>query len=242
MTHITYLDEQFPVFPSTAYALTEEANGLLAVGGNLDSNTLISAYSKGIFPWYSPDDPLLWWSPSPRMTLSPQNVHYPRSLKKLARKSPFHITIDRAFSDVIGHCATTERHDQPGTWISSDMIAAYERLHTLGYAHSVEAWSENTLVGGLYGVTIGRAFFGESMFSLKSGASKIAFASLCEQLKHWQFQLIDCQIHSPLLASFGAEEITRKAFETKLAQATRFDTKTDWISHWTLSENGFDGS
>lgn len=242
MTQIPYLDEESPVFPPTDQALGTEPNGLLAVGGNLQPGTLLAAYAKGIFPWYSPGEPILWWSPSPRMALGPDAAHFSKSLKKFARKKPFRISVDQAFEQTISHCANTERPGQQGTWISEEMREAYLRLHALGYAHSVEAWNEDTLVGGLYGIALGGAFFGESMFCLQTGASKIAFASLCKQLADWEFSIIDCQVYTPLLASFGASEISRSDFETKLAKAQSKEHTFNWARHWTLGEFGFDGS
>lgn len=242
MTHITYLDDESPVFPPTRLALTEEPVGLLAVGGNLEPKTLEQAYSRGIFPWFSPGEPILWWSPSPRMSLSPSEVHISRSLRKLARKKPFRITVDAAFERVIKQCATASRPGQQGTWISDEMGEAYVELHNLGIAHSIESWSGNELVGGLYGVSLGAAFFGESMFSHRSGASKLAFASLCTQLKLWGFTMIDCQVHTPLLASFGAVEISRDIFESRLNDATNKTMQFDWPLDWSLPECGFDGS
>ncbi len=242
MTYIPYLDDESPIFPPTANALSEEPNGLLAVGGNLEPQTLLRAYTLGIYPWFSPGEPILWWSPSPRMALSPSDAHFSRSLKKLARKQPFIITVDEAFSQVINQCSVTKRKDQQGTWISSEMQDAYQALHRLGYAHSIEAWRDGRLVGGLYGLAIGTAFFGESMFSTESGASKIAFASLCVQLVKWSFSIIDCQVHTPLLESFGASELERIEFETLLAKAIQEKESFNWKTHWALNESGYDGS
>jgi len=242
MTHIPYLDDESPVFPPTSLALSEEPNGLLAVGGNLEPNTLFSAYSKGIFPWFSPGEPILWWSPSPRMSLSPNEAHFSRSLKKLARKQPFRISVDQSFEQVIAHCAAAARPGQEGTWISDEMQDAYLTLHELGIAHSIESWCGDQLVGGLYGVGIGAVFFGESMFSTQTGASKLAFASLCSQLKIWEFDMIDCQIHTPLLASFGAHEIDRVEFESRLTKAVDKKAPFNWPTNWSLPECGFDGS
>jgi len=165
------------------------------------------------------NQPILWWSPSPRMILHPQDAHFSRSLRKLSRKKLFTISVNQAFNNVIDHCAQVERPDQDGTWITEDIREAYITLHDKGYAHSIEAWQNGKLVGGLYGIALGRAFFGESMFSLVSGASKVAFATLVEQLKMWQFSLIDCQIHTPYLESFGATEVERPQFEEHLRLA-----------------------
>lgn len=242
VAHISFLDDESPVFPPTDLALKGEHSGLLAVGGNLEPKTLVKAYSRGIFPWYSPGEPILWWSPSPRTCLSPNEAHFSRSLRKLARKRPFSITTDKAFSDVIELCSEVERPGQEGTWISPEMKLAYSNLHELGIAHSIEAWSDGQLVGGLYGVALGRAFFGESMFSLQTGASKLAFASLCTQLQLWEYSLIDCQVHTPLLASFGAIEVEREEFENRLASALDSMQTFNWVEQWSLGEAGFDGS
>lgn len=222
-------------------ALEDEPNGLLAVGGNLDTETLVNAYSNGIFPWFSPGEPILWWSPSPRMALIPEQAHFSRSLKKLAKKRSFTVTVDSAFDDVVQQCALVPRKDQEGTWISDEMMQAYGALHQAGLAHSIEVWRESRLVGGLYGVSLGRVFFGESMFSLESGTSKLAFSSLCKQLEQWGFKLIDCQVYTPLLASFGALEIEREEFEAQLASAICEGDNFNWQQKWSLSEWGFDG-
>ena len=241
MNELSLLPDTNPEFPATANALSEP-EGLLAVGGNLSPDTLLKAYSRGIFPWYSEGEPILWWSPSPRMILDPCCFHVGRTLRKLSRSHKFTITVDRAFSDVISQCAQIKREGQNGTWITEDMAAAYCTLQSIGFAHSVEAWLDGKLVGGLYGVNIGRAFFGESMFSLVSGASKIAFASLCQQLKQWNFPLIDCQIHTPYLESFGAKMVDRQAFEDQLRYAIALPNQNNWIERWSLGASGFDGS
>lgn len=235
------LNGEKPQFPPTDWAL-EEPNGLLALGGNLEPETILNAYQRGIFPWFSEQDPILWWSPSPRMALIPSELHIGKSLKKLAKKCPFQITVDCSFSEVITKCSTAPRAGQDGTWITPEMEDAYNRLHELGYAHSVEAKVENKLVGGLYGIAIGGVFFGESMFSDISGASKIAFASLCLQLQKWGFELIDCQVHTDYLASFGAKELTRNEFEQRLARAVSCPSLMDWQERWSLGVCGFDGS
>lgn len=243
MSDIAWLDEHTPNFPHTSNALTEP-NGLLAAGGSLSIEFLISAYSQGIFPWFSHDQPILWWSPSPRMVVNPNDVHFGRSLKKLARKAPFKITCDTCFSNVIDACSDIDRPDQEGTWITDEMRDAYINMHQAGYAHSIEAWREGELVGGLYGIAIGGAFFGESMFSKVSGASKIAFATLVEQLKEWGFSLIDCQIHTAYLESFGAHEIERNIFEEKLRNALSFEKPKASVSlwaDWTQAPTGFTG-
>lgn len=199
-------------FPPVSSALNEP-NGLLAVGGCLSTQRIINAYSQGIFPWYSDADPILWWSPDPRLVLFPSHLHISKSLKKTLRKDTFQIRFDTAFQEVIKACAAP-RSNETGTWLTAEMQAAYIRLHGEGYAHSVEAWHDNQLVGGLYGIAVGQVFFGESMFHHKTDASKLAFISLVQQLALWGYQLIDCQVHTPHLVSLGAEEISRTRFST----------------------------
>ena len=193
-----------------------EPNGLLAMGGDLTAARLLDAYRHGIFPWFNPGEPILWWSPDPRMVLAPDEVRVTRSLAKRLRNSGFEIRVDTAFSQVMQACAAP-RANAAGTWISPAMVAAYTRLQQQGYAHSVEVWHGNELVGGLYGVAIGRMFYGESMFSRVPDASKIALVHLCRQLARWGFGMIDCQMETPHLASMGARPIARHAFCTKLA-------------------------
>ncbi|MBF0624392.1 MAG: leucyl/phenylalanyl-tRNA--protein transferase [Magnetococcales bacterium] len=203
-----------PLFPPVAFA---EPNGLLAVGGDLTPRRLLAAYRNGIFPWYSPGEPLLWWSPHPRMVLKPEWLHIPRSLRKTLRQGRFHVTLDRAFPRVIAGCAAVRR--ETGTWITSEMEAAYGDLHRLGHAHSAEAWSvtrPGMLVGGVYGVAIGGCFFGESMFHLEPEASKCAFAVLMEHLRQRGFSLVDCQMNTHHLARFGAREVPRTRFMADL--------------------------
>ncbi len=197
-------------FPDPFYALNEP-NGLLAVGGDLSPVRLLNAYRQGIFPWYSDGQPILWWSPNPRAVLFPEKLKISRSLRKKLRQHPFRITLDCDFAAVIDACSEP-RPRQDGTWISEEMKQAYIRLHGIGFAHSVECWEGSELVGGLYGISMGKAFFGESMFSRRSDASKIAFAHLVEQLNLWQFRLIDCQVQSAHLTSLGAELIPREQF------------------------------
>lgn len=203
-------DDEDIEFPDASQALPEP-DGLLAVGGNLAPERLLSAYRKGIFPWYSEGQPILWWSPDPRTALYPQQARISRSLRKVLRQARFELSYDRAFERVITACAAP-RKNEAGTWITDTMIDAYIALHQLGHAHSIECWRENKLVGGLYGVSIGRVFFGESMFSLERDASKVAFVSLAQQLADWQFGLIDCQVHSSHLASLGASAMPRSQF------------------------------
>lgn len=198
-------------FPPLESALTEP-NGLLAIGGTLNSARLLNAYRHGIFPWFSQGEPVLWWSPNPRMVLFPEELNISTSLKKVAKKQPFTLSINQAFRDVIIACSQTPRPDQAGTWLTPDMIEAYCEMHAQGYAISSEAWQDGRLVGGCYGIKIGRMFYGESMFHHVSNASKIAFMQLVSTLKDWQIGLIDCQMYTPLLASFGAREIPRTEF------------------------------
>ena len=209
---LTLLDPDNPdqAFPSLRKAL-DEPNGLLAVGGCLSAKRLLNAYRRGIFPWYNPGEPILWWSPDPRLVLFPDKLVVSRSLRKTIRKNIFSVSFDRAFADVIDGCAGV-REEGPGTWITSDINRAYKQLHRLGIAHSAEAWLDGELVGGLYGLTLGRVFFGESMFHTRTDASKVAFVALVERLKEWNFRLIDCQVRTPHLESFGAELVDRNDF------------------------------
>ncbi|MGH1343462.1 MAG: leucyl/phenylalanyl-tRNA--protein transferase [Nannocystales bacterium] len=206
------------VFPDPALADDE---GLLAVGGDLSPERLVLAYQHGIFPWYSEGRPILWWCPRPRLVLLPEELKINRSLRKAIRRAPYRITLDTAFDAVLGACAETPRPDQGGTWITSDMRAAYNELHRLGIAHSVEAWQGDRLVGGLYGLALGTAFFGESMFALAPDASKIAFATLVQQLHAWSFRLVDCQVVTEHLVRFGAREFELGDFLGQLEVATQ---------------------
>jgi leucyl/phenylalanyl-tRNA--protein transferase len=197
-------------FPDVAEAL-EEPNGLLAVGGCLSPERLESAYRRGIFPWFGEGEPILWWSPNPRMVLRPEALKVSRSLRKAMKKERFNLGYDRCFDAVIGACAEP-RSDANGTWITAEMTRAYLQLHRLGMAHSFEVWAEGRLVGGLYGVAVGQVFFGESMFHRVSNASKAALVYAAECLQNWGFRLIDCQLHTEHLASMGAHEIARDEF------------------------------
>ena len=205
-------------FPDPARAL-REPDGLLAVGGCLSVTRLKAAYRRGVFPWYGEGEPILWWTPDPRAVLFPEALHLARSLRKTLRKPPerggFRVTLDTAFAAVTGACAEP-RPGQDGTWITPEMERAYVRLHREGVAHSVEAWRGEELVGGLYGVAIGRVFFGESMFTRVQDASKVAFAHLVAQLRAWDYRLIDCQMHTAHLASLGARDIPRATFNDLL--------------------------
>lgn len=211
-----------PLFPPIDLATQD---GLLAVGGDLSRERLLLAYKQGIFPWYSVGDPILWWSPDPRMVLFPDDFVASRSLKRTARSGRFRFTLDTAFDDVIFTCAKLPRGGQEGTWITREMMQAYVELHRAGYAHSVECWSGDDLVGGLYGVSLGRCFFGESMFSKQSNMSKLALYALVEQLKRWNFSLIDCQLHTPHLESLGAQSVSRDDFRRMLAAGVHADTR-----------------
>ena len=201
-------------FPPLA-AAQKEPNGLLAVGGDLSPRRLLDAYRRGIFPWYSEGDPILWWSPDPRMVLYPAELRVTRSLAKALRNRSHEIRFDTAFDEVMRGCAAP-RPGQGGTWIGPEMRTAYRKLHDLGYAHSAETWIDGELAGGLYGVAIGRAFFGESMFSRARDASKIALVGLVRRLAADGFGLIDCQMHTTHLASLGAREIPRAEFARRV--------------------------
>ena len=202
-------------FPPAARAL-REPNGLLAAGGALTPQWLVKAYRRGIFPWYSEGQPVLWWSPDPRMVLIPGDFRISRSLGKRIRRHDYEIRVDTSFGDVMRACAQP-REGQSGTWIDEAIIAAYSGLHSAGRAHSVETWIDGVLAGGLYGVALGRMFFGESMFTLAPDASKLALAHLVRQLQRWSFGLIDCQMSTAHLASLGAREMPRADFLRKLA-------------------------
>lgn len=215
------------IFPPPKHA---EPDGLLAVGGDLSEKRLLLAYSMGIFPWYSEGSPILWWSPDPRLVLIPEEVRISRSLKQVLTKGVYRITIDTAFDEVIRNCAETHRKKEGGTWITEEMIDAYIGLHKSGFAHSVESWLEEELAGGLYGVSLGGAFFGESMFSKKPNASKVAFVALVKKLIEWEFILIDCQVTTAHLINFGAKEISRSKFMMMLRHALDMPTKK---GRWT---------
>lgn len=208
--------EQEPDFPNTRLALEEPA-GLLAVGGDLTENWLLTAYERGIFPWYSEGEPIMWWSPAPRMVLKPGSARINRSLRKHYRQQNLTIFANRAFKDVIRYCAD-ESIRQEGTWITEEMQEAYCALHQRGWAHSIEVYSGDSLIGGLYGVGIGSVFYGESMFSLQSNASKYAFITLSEWASESDMAVIDCQLHNPYLESLGANLIGRSEFEKTLPQ------------------------
>lgn len=211
-----------PVFPDPEEA---DPDGLLAVGGDLSPQRLLTAYANGIFPWYAEDSPILWWSTNPRLILIPDEFHIPRSLRRVLNKELFSFTMDTDFEAVIHGCADMPRPEQDGTWILKEMKEAYILLHELGYAHSVEAWQEGELVGGLYGVSLGAAFFGESMFFKVSDASKAAFCMLVNQLKKWNFSFVDCQQTTRHLLRFGAREVQRFRFMSMLREAMENPTR-----------------
>ena len=219
-------------FPPPHLAIDE---GLLAVGGDLSIERLVLAYSQGIFPWYAEDDPILWWSPDPRLVLYPNELHTSRSMRKLLRQRRFTISLDRAFSQVVRGCAGIRGSDHPGTWIVPEMITAYERLHEAGLAHSVEAWEGGVLAGGLYGVSLGACFYGESMFTRVSNASKAAFVHLVENLRIEGFALIDCQVTTEHLMQFGAREISRARFMKDLREALKRPTRQ---GQWYFKDKG----
>ena len=229
MIHWLRPDEPFP--PVTA-ALADP-NGLLAVGGELSAVRLIDAYRHGIFPWFSPGQPVLWWSPDPRMVLMPHELKVSRSLRKALRRRDYEVRADTCFRAVMQACAEP-RPEQGGTWISAGMIAAYCALHEQGLAHSIETWIDGDLAGGLYGVALGRMFYGESMFTHAADASKIALVHLVRQIKRWHFGMIDCQLHTGHLASLGAREIPRADFMRKLQELVDYPGVT---GHWELDDD-----
>ena len=229
MIHWLRPNEPFP--PVTA-ALADP-NGLLAVGGELSAVRLIDAYRHGIFPWFSPGQPVLWWSPDPRMVLMPHELKVSHSLRKALRKRDYEVRADTCFRAVMEACAEP-RPEQGGTWISAGMIAAYCALHEQGLAHSIETWIDGELAGGLYGVALGRMFYGESMFTHAADASKIALVHLVRQIEHWHFGMIDCQLHTRHLASLGAREIPRADFMRKLQELVDYPGVT---GHWELDDD-----
>jgi len=210
-SHI-WLDQYDTPFTDLSLAL-KEPNGLIAIGGDLSVERLLDAYSKGIFPWYSEGEPILWYSPDPRMVITPDTFHFSKSLRKITLSSRFEVRVDTVFYDVISQCRSVIRPSQPGTWIDDAMVKAYCELNEAGYAHSYEVYEKDKLVGGLYGVALGRVFFGESMFSLVSNASKVACAYL---LQNSHYQLIDCQVENKHLQSLGASNLPRDLFIQQL--------------------------
>ncbi|WP_147821612.1 leucyl/phenylalanyl-tRNA--protein transferase [Salidesulfovibrio onnuriiensis] len=220
-----------PVFPDPEDA---EPDGLLAVGGDLSVTRLLTAYANGIFPWYSPDSPILWWSTDPRLVLFPEDLHVPGSLRRVLNQRRFDFTMDKDFRGVINGCARTPRPGQDGTWIVDEMVEAYSLLHDMGFAHSVEAWLDGKLVGGVYGVSLGRVFFGESMFYAVPDASKAAFVMLVRQLCRWGFRLIDCQQTTEHLLRFGAVELQRPDFIDRVRRSIDEDEPREgrWRFDW----------
>ena len=231
---LCWLQQDDYAFPPLSNALTD---GLLAAGGDLSYGRLLKAYQQGIFPWFNHDNPILWWSPDPRMVLYTDQVNVSKSLRRTLRKMPYRISFDCAFQNVMQACAMPRQANdslQEGTWIHPEMVNAYTELHQHGYAHSVECWEGERLVGGLYGVAIGRVFFGESMFSVARDSSKIALVTLCQHLTSWGVPLIDCQLYSDHLASMGACEIDRDDFITDITQLTQLPPTED---AWQLNPN-----
>jgi leucyl/phenylalanyl-tRNA--protein transferase len=222
------LDDRL-VFPRPELA---EPSGLLAVGGDLKAERLVLAYALGIFPWYSEGQPILWHSPDPRMVLRSSKIHVGRSLVKAMRRAPYEVRLDTAFAEVVERCARVPRPGQGGTWITPEMIAAYVELHERGVAHSAEAFLHGELVGGLYGVSLGAAFFGESMFATAPDASKVAFVTLVQQLARWGIDLVDCQVRTDHLARFGATEWPRSRFLAALEEALATPTR---VGAWQLT-------
>ena len=220
------------MFPPVDQATPE---GLLAIGGDLSSQRLLEAYRHGIFPWYSAGQPILWWSPDPRAVLYLDQLKVSRSLRRTLRKDEYQVSFDRCFSRVVQKCAGPRRKDPTGgTWITSEMSNAYAQLHHAGYAHSVETWHHGQLVGGLYGLALGRGFFGESMFSTLTDASKVALVALVQQLRQWDFHFVDCQLPSPHIGSLGACEVPRQRFLEQLGRALNFP---DIIGSWQVKDS-----
>lgn len=214
---LPWLDSAQPWFPPLDEAL-DEPNGLLAAGGDLGPDWLLTAYAHGVFPWYEAGQPILWWSPDPRLVLYPDQVRISRSFRKFLKKHPYRLSMDTNFSAVIEACSKS-RAGSTGTWITDEMRSAYQHLHQLGHAHSVEVWADSALVGGLYGVSLGKVFFGESMFSLEPNTSKLALVALARHLEQWGFRLIDCQVTSRHLLSLGAQTVDRAQF-------------ANWVEAW----------
>lgn len=220
------------IFPDPRLANPE---GILAIGGDLSPRRLLYAYALGIFPWYSRGSPILWWSPDPRMILLPDELHVGRSLRKVIKSGRYQIRADTSFEEVIKRCAKKKRPGQDSTWITPEMQKAYIELYRLGFAHSIEAWEEEKLVGGLYGVSLGGTFCGESMYADRPDASKVAFVKLVEVLKAWGFDLIDCQVHTDHLERFGAREVPREEFLQRLSASLEKPTVR---GPWSLEETG----
>jgi len=233
---IPWLNGDTP-FPPHEFAM-ENPNGLLAAGGDLSPERLIQAYRQGIFPWYSAGDPILWWSPDPRMVLYPDELRVTRSLAKVLRNRPYEVRFDTAFDRVMANCAAP-RINQQGTWITPELRAAYNGLHRLGYAHSIETWIDGELAGGLYGVALGQVFYGESMFTRVRDASKIALAHLVCFLRRAGYRIIDCQMHTDHLESLGAKEIPRAEFLRALRELVDYDVP---VERWSYSSSRLDAA
>ncbi|MBI4191987.1 MAG: leucyl/phenylalanyl-tRNA--protein transferase [Betaproteobacteria bacterium] len=231
---IRWLNPDDP-FPPVTAALADP-NGLLAAGGDLSASRLLDAYRHGVFPWFNPGQPILWWSPDPRMVLFPRELKVSRSLNKTLRNGDYEVRADTRFRAVMQACAEP-RPRQDGTWITDEMIAAYGALHEQGIAHSIETWIGGELAGGLYGVALGRMFYGESMFTRAADASKIALVHLVRQLTRWNFGMIDCQVHTRHLASVGAREIPRAGFMRKLQELVNCAGKPDVEGRWELDDD-----
>ena len=234
MSELPYVDTDEP-FPNIETAL-DDPNGLLCWGGALNAARLQRAYAQGIYPWFSPGQPVLWWTPEPRMVLAVADFKLQRSLLKVIRNSGFEVRVDTAFERVIRHCGETPRPGQDGTWITDSIVAAYVELHNEGLAHSVETWREGELVGGLYGVSLGDMFFGESMFAHARDASKVALAHLVAQLHRWEMPWIDCQQETEHLASLGAKPIARATFAAQVAQLVSLPSRK---GTWRFDEDLF---
>ncbi|MBL0141322.1 MAG: leucyl/phenylalanyl-tRNA--protein transferase [Betaproteobacteria bacterium] len=224
-------------FPPVSRA-QRSPNGLLCAGADLSPQRILDAYAKGIFPWFSEGDPILWWSPHPRMVLLPEELKVSRSLRKAVARGPFETRFDTAFAQVMAECAAP-RDGLPGTWIVPEMVAAYTRLHELGYAHSVESWKDGELAGGLYGILLGRVFFGESMFSRETDASKVALVKLVDRVRDLGVRVIDCQQATRHLASLGAREIPRRDFAHLLAESIQYPPSG---SRWPATEEAWRSS
>jgi len=239
--NLAWLDADRIGFPAAEQALASP-NGLLAAGGSLSPDWLIHAYQRGIFPWFEADQPILWWCPDPRMVLLPDELHISRSLSKLLRNHPYQVSIDQDFAGVISACSEPRTRSE-GTWITDELKIAYQNLHASGIAHSVEVWDQSKLVGGLYGVALGKVFFGESMFSRSSNCSKLALVFLVQHLREWGYELIDCQVATSHLASLGAREIPRREFLAQLRRLIGSQTEpvywpgTAIEKTWRLTDN-----
>lgn len=224
---ISWLDNNKPNFPPVHLA-SKEPNGLLAAGGDLSRDRLIGAYRHGIFPWYNPGEPILWWSPDPRTVLFPQQIHISKSMRKRLRRRDFTLTFDKSFREVITACAGPRNYTD-ASWITPAVREAYIDLHNAGIAHSVEVWINGELAGGLYGIAMGRIFFGESMFAKQPDASKIGFITLTEQLKRWGYVLIDCQVGNSHMRSLGSRDITRVEFIRFLNKYLNAEMEHEWL-------------